>query len=73
MGEREGSDARRLDADSFQRFTPEQRAAWIGQEREEERHRRAFLREAEERLSQRSKVGREQERPAVFEFLARWL
>jgi hypothetical protein len=37
--------------DSFERFTPEQRAAWIDQEREHERWRRAFLREAEARLS----------------------
>jgi hypothetical protein len=73
MSEREGSDTRCLHVDSFQRFTPEQRAAWIGLEREDERRRRAFLREAEERLSQRSKIGREHERSIVFEWLARWL
>jgi hypothetical protein len=73
MSERQGLDARRWHVDSFQRFTPEQRAAWIGQEREEERHRRAFLREAEARLGRRSKIGREHERSIVFEWLARWL
>ena len=70
---REGSDIRRLHVDSFRRFTPAQRAAWIDQGREDERRTRAFLREAEERLSQRSKIGREQEQPIVFEWLARWL
>jgi hypothetical protein len=55
--------------DSFERFTPEQRAAWIGQEREHERWRRAFLRESEARLSRRSKIGREHERRIVFELI----
>jgi hypothetical protein len=72
MTEREGSDARCLHVDSFRRFTPEQRAAWIEQERDDERRRRAFLREAEARLRQRSKTGRDHERSIVFEWLARW-
>jgi hypothetical protein len=71
MSGREGSDTRRLHVDSFKRFTPQQRAAWIDQEREDERLGRTFLQEAEERLSQRSKIGREQERSIVFEWLAR--
>jgi hypothetical protein len=73
MSEQEGSDTQCLHVDSFQRFTPEQRAAWIDLEREDERRRRAFLREAEQSLSQRPKIGCEQERSMVFEWLARWL
>jgi hypothetical protein len=65
VSEREGSDVRSLYVDSFQRFTPQQRTAWIGQEREDE-HRIAFLQKAEERLSQ-------QRRSIVFGRLARWL
>jgi hypothetical protein len=55
--------------DSFERFTPEQRAAWIDQEREHERWRRAFLRESEARLRRRAKMGREHERCVVFELI----
>jgi hypothetical protein len=69
MSKREGSDARCLHVDSFQRFTSEQRAAFIDQEPEDERQRRAFLREAEARLSRRSKIGRERERSMVFEMI----
>jgi hypothetical protein len=72
MSGREGSDTRRLHVDAFQRFTPRQRAAWIEQEREDERLRGVFRREPEQ-LSQRSKIGRKQERSIVSGWLARWL
>jgi hypothetical protein len=53
--------------DSFERFTPEQRAASIDQEREHERWRRAFLRESEARLRRWAKIAREYERRVVSE------
>jgi hypothetical protein len=55
--------------DSFERFTPEQRAAWIDQEREHEQWKRAFLRDSEARLSRRAKIGGEHERCVVFELI----
>jgi hypothetical protein len=69
MTERGISDTRCAPVDSFQRFTPEQRAAWIDQERDDEHRRRAFVREAEARLSRRSKIGREHERSILFELI----
>jgi hypothetical protein len=67
MTEREGSDTRRLHVDPFQRFTPQQRAAWIAQGRENERRRRALMREAG--ASRRAKIGRERERSILFELI----
>jgi hypothetical protein len=69
MTERGISNTRCSPVDSFQRFTPKQRAAWIDLEREDERRRRAFVREAEARLSRRSKLGRKHERSILFELL----
>jgi hypothetical protein len=67
MTEREGSDTRRLSVDPFQRFTPQQRAAWIDQGREDERRTRALVPEAE--ASRRPKIGPERERSILFELI----